>query len=120
MAVMARTQLATTVLSSTALTAGQIAEGMQGGSNQQLGVYSILSLAATTTSERIKFAFAGGLTQDYAQADYQYLINTDGAEYFYGSICVLMNPGRATGTGPDWRYAQSPSSDIVLPVAFTV
>jgi hypothetical protein len=120
MAVMLRTQLASTVLSSTALTTAQVAEGMQVGSNQQLAVYSILSCSDSSSSERIKFAFAGGLTQDYAQADYQYLINTDGAEYFYGSVCVLMNPGRKTGSGPDWRYAQSPTSDIVLPVAYTV
>ena len=120
MAVMARTQLGSTVLPAAALTAPQIAEGMQPGSNQQLAVYALLSLVDTTSSQRVKFTFAGGLTQDYAQADYQYLINNDGDEYFYASVCILMHPGRKTGSGPDWRYAQSPASDVNLPTAYTV
>jgi hypothetical protein len=117
---MARTQLGTTVLPAAALTAPQIAEGMQPGSNQQLIMYGILSAVDTESTERIKFAFAGGLTQDYSQADYQYLIDINGDEYFYGSVCIKVHPGRKTGTGADWRYAMSPPSGVLLPTAYTV
>jgi hypothetical protein len=119
MAVMTRAQLSSTVLPATALTAAQIAEGMQPGSNQQLAVYSILSCYQTVSDEKVKFEFDGGLIQPYSQDTYQYLTNSFG-EWFYGSVCVLLDPGRVTGGGSDWRYARSPATDSMLPPGFTV
>ena len=117
---MARTQLGSTVLPAAALTTQQVAEGMQPGSNQQLIMYGIQSAVDTETTERIKFMFAGGLSQDYAQADYQFLFDINGDEYFYGTVCIKLHPGRKTGSGPDWRYAISPPSGVILPTAYTV
>jgi hypothetical protein len=117
---MIRSQLGTTALLTGAPTAAEIAQGVQPSSNQTLIVYSILSATDTESSERIKFPFAGGLTQTYSQAEYQYLIDENRDEYFYGSVCIKMHPSRKSGLHQDWRYAMSPPSGVLLPTAYTV
>ena len=120
MAPMLRSQLGTTALLTAAPTAAEIAQGIQPSSNQTLLVYAILSATDTESSERIKFQFAGGQTLTYSQAEYQYLIDENRNEYFYGSVCIRMHSSRKSATGQDWRYAMSPPSGVLLPSAYTV
>jgi hypothetical protein len=120
MALMTRTQLSTTVLPATAPTPAELLQGKQPGSTQQLSVYSILAAFEVSTTERIEFKFEGGVTQTYSQAQYQYMTDVNGDEYFYGSVCVKMDKNRATGTFPDWVYAISRTPDTQLLNAFTV
>jgi hypothetical protein len=117
---MARTQLATSVLPATAPTAAELLLGKQPGSTQQLTVYSILASAEVGTTERIEFKFEGGQTLTYAQAQYQYLIDVNGEEYFYGSACIKMDKNRSSGAFPDWVYAMNRAPDTQLLAAFTV
>jgi len=118
MALMLRSELSASVLPAVAPTAAEALLGRQPGSNQQLAMYSIASCVDTESTERIEFKFAGGTTLTYARADYQYLIDVNGNEYFYGSVCVEMHPLRKTGAFPDWAFAMSPSSGVILPAGY--
>jgi hypothetical protein len=120
MALMARTELATTVLPATAPTAAELALGKQPGSTQQLAVYALLLSSEVGTTERIEFKFEGGQTQTYAQAQYQYLIDVNGDEYFYGSVCIKMDKNRSSGSYPDWAYAMNRAPDTQILNAFKV
>ena len=120
MALMLRADLSPTALPTAAPTTAEIALGIQPGSNQMLIVYGITSAVDTESTQRIKFLFAGGASQTYSQAEYQYLIDENGEEYFYGSVCIKMHAGRKSGSAPDWRYAISPPSGVVLPNSYKV
>lgn len=120
MALMARTELGASVLPATGPTAAELALGKQPGSTQQLAVYAVLASTDVGSSERIEFRFAGGITQNYPQADYQYMVDVNGDEYFYGTVCIKMSELRKTGTFPDWVYAMSRTADVQLPAGYKV
>jgi hypothetical protein len=120
MAPMLRSQLGASVLPATAPTAAELALGKQPGSTQQLAVYAVLANSDVSSSERIEFKFAGGITQNYPQADYQYMTDVNGDEYFYGTVCIKMSELRKTGSFPDWVYAMNRPPDNQLPTGYTV
>lgn len=120
MALMLRSDLGASVLPATAPTAAELLLGKQPGSTQQLAVYSILGSVDVSSTERIEFRFEGGASQSYSQAQYQYMLDINGDEYFYGSVCIKMSELRKSGAFADWAYAISRPADVQLPSGYKV
>jgi hypothetical protein len=120
MAVMLRSEIGASALPAVAPTAAEIAKGKQAGSTQMLAVYSVMASVDVSTTERISFTFEGGARQTYAQASAQYMTDENGHEYFYGTVCVRMDPGRGKTGFADWLYAMSRTPDTQLADSFKV